>query len=193
MRVAAILGHPNGPSFNRALAARYIDGLRASGAHVDVLDLEAMDFDPILHHGYAQIQPLESDLLAAQQTIEAADHVLIAFPVWWGTPPALVKGFFERTFLPGWAFKFGELWPLPKRLLKGRSAHLIVTMDSPTVVYDLWYRRSAHRAVVNGTLRFCGIGPVSSSTITAVKYRPRALLDWHLNRMETLGRRHGSR
>jgi putative NADPH-quinone reductase len=193
MRVAAILGHPNGPSFNRALASRYIEGLRSVGAQVDVLDLEAMDFDPILHHGYAQIQELEPDLLHAQQVIEAAEHVLIAFPVWWGTPPALVKGFFERTFLPGWAFKFGDVWPLPRRLLKGRSAHLIVTMDSPGVVYDLWYRRSAHRAVVNGTLRFCGIGPVSSSTITAVKYHPERLLTFTLDRMERLGARHARR
>lgn len=193
MRVAAILGHPNGPSFNRALARRYIDGLASAGADVEVLDLEAMDFDPILHHGYDQIQELEPDLRRAQEVIGAADHVLIAFPVWWGTPPALVKGFFERTFLPGWAFQFGDVWPLPKRLLKGRSAHLIVTMDSPTFVYDLWYRRSAHRAVINGTLRFCGIGPVTSSTITAVKYRPDALLRWNLDRIEALGRRHGAR
>jgi putative NADPH-quinone reductase len=193
MRVAAILGHPNGPSFNRALAHQYIAGLVDGGADVDVLDLEAMEFDPILHHGYDVVQPLEPDLVRAQQTIYDADHLVVAFPVWWGTPPALVEGFFERTFLPGWAFRFGRFWPLPYRLLKGRSAHLIVTMDSPKLVYHLWYRRSAHRAVANGTLRFCGFGPVTHTTIGAVKYLPEPLLDWHLESVHRVGERHARR
>lgn len=193
MRVCAVLGQSKRPSFNRALAERYLDGMRAAGAHVEVLDLDALTFDPILHQGYAVIQELEPDLVHAQRVIERADHVLVAFPLWWGTPPALLTGFFERAFLPGWAFSFDGWWPLPKRLLRGRSAHVLVTMDSPRPVYDLWYRRSAHRAVINGTLRFCGFGPVSSTTVSGVKFLPEAVRKLHLARAERLGRRHARR
>ena len=190
MNVLLIQGHPHGQAFNRGLADAYAEGARGAGAQVEVLDLEAMAFDPVLHHGYAEIQPLEPDLQAAQRSIEHADHVVVAFPVWWGAPPALLKGFFDRTFLPGFAFEFPEGWPLPRRLLSGRSAHVILTMDAPQPVYAWTYRNSAHRAVIQGTLKFSGMGPVTSSTVSAVKYLPRWARDAQLWRHRQLGAWH---
>ena len=143
MNVLVIHGHPGTESYNRALVDAYAEGAQAAGATVRRLDLEALDFDPVLHHGYAKIQPLEPDLVAAQADI-------------------------DRTFLPGGAFKFKGPWPLPEQLLKGRTAHVIVTMDSPQPVYNAIYWRSAHRAVVRGVLRVGGIGPVTTSTIGGV-------------------------
>jgi putative NADPH-quinone reductase len=193
MRIVAIHGHPRAGSFNRALAEAYLEGAREGGAEVEVLELDALDFDPVLHQGYAEIQPLEPDLVRAQEAIAAADHVLLSFPVWWGAAPAVLKGFFDRTFLPGWAFRFNDPWPLPTRLLKGRSAHVILTMDSPQPVYLALYWRSAHRSVIVGTLRFSGFGPVTQTTVGAVKFLPDALRRWHLRRMRRLGRRHAGR
>lgn len=193
MRIVAIHGHPREGSFNRALANAYVRGARAGGAHVDELDLDALDFDPILHNGYETIQELEPDLVRAQELIGAADHIVVSFPVWWGAAPALLKGFFDRTFLPGWAFSFQDPWPLPKRLLRGRSAHAILTMDSPKLVYAAVYWGSAHRAVITGVLRFSGLSPVSHTTVSGVKFLPDALRAFHINRMERLGRRHARR
>ena len=171
MNVLVSHGHPGTESYNRALVDAYAEGAQAAGATVRRLDLEALDFDPVLHHGYAKIQPLEPDLVAAQADIEWADHIVLGFPVWWGAPPALLKGFFDRTFLPG------------------RTAHVIVTMDSPQPVYNAIYWRSAHRAVVRGVLRFCGIGPVTTSTIGGVKFLPEAVRTWHVERQARLGGR----
>ena len=190
MRVLLIQGHPNPGAYNRALADAYVRGVERAGVDVERLDLSELAFDPILRHGYARIQPLEPSLLAAQQAILRADHLVLAYPVWWGAPPALLKGFFDRTFLPGWAFRFRGAWPLPEGLLRGRSAHVITTMDAPRAVYAALYRGSAHRSVIQGVLRFCGIGPVTSTTIGAVKYLPEWLRSYHLQRMERLGFRH---
>jgi len=190
MKLLLIHGHPHEDAFNRALANAYVDAARSAGAVVQTLDLSAMDFDPVLRKGYAQIQPLEPDLVAAQDAIADADHLVVAFPVWWGAAPALLKGFFDRTFLPGFAFRFPEVWPLPERLLRGRSAHVIVTMDAPRPFYSLVYRESAHRSVVWGTLGFCGIDPITTSTVSAVKYLPAFLRDAALRRQARLGAAH---
>lgn len=192
MRIVAIHGHPRAASFNRALADAYVAGARQAGAEVREIDLEALDFDPVLHNGYAQIQPLEPDLKRAQEEIEAADHLLLSFPVWWGAAPAVLKGFLDRTFLPGWAFKFQDPWPFPKRLLAGRSAHAILTMDSPAPVYAALYWGSAHRSVLTGALKFSGFSPVTHTTIGGVKFLPERVRAWHVDRMKRLGAKHGT-
>ncbi len=193
MRIAAILGHPHAGSFNRALARAYLQGAERGGATIDRIDLSELDFDPVLRNGYAEIQPLEPDLQRAQRIIERADHLLVAYPVWWGACPALLKGFFDRAFLPGWAFRFRGRWPLPERLLSGRSAHVIVTMDAPLPIYALLYRGSAHRSVIQGTLGFSGIGPISTTTVSAVKYQPEWLLRARVAQVARLGERHAAR
>ncbi len=193
MRIVAIHAHPNSDSYNRALSDAYVRGARSAGAQVDELVLDELDFDVVLHKGYSEIQPLEPDLVRAQQLITGADHIVLSFPVWWGAAPALLKGFLDRTFLPGWAFRFREIWPLPVRLLKGRTAHVIVTMDSPKLVYAALYWGSAHRSVIAGTLAFSGIGPVSTQTVSAVKYLPAWERRRQLARSEALGRRHAHR
>jgi putative NADPH-quinone reductase len=190
VRIVAIHAHPNENSYNRALSDAYVRGARAAGAQVGELALDELDFDPILHKGYAEVQPLEPDLLRAQRLITEADHILLSFPVWWGAAPALLKGFLDRTFLPGWAFRFHDVWPLPKRLLTGRTAHVILTMDSPKLVYAALYWGSAHRSVIAGTLSFSGIGPVSTQTVSAVKYLPAWERRRQVARSEALGRKH---
>lgn len=191
-RSLIVFGHPHRDSFNGALASAYAAGLQRTGADVDWLHLGEMRFDPLLRpHDTEQL--LESDLLAARAAIEAADHVAWFFPTWWAGPPALVKGFIDRTFLSGWAFRYRERNPLPEGLLRGRSARLVTTMDSPGFWYTLWHGRSVHTAVINATLRFVGFGPVRSTTIFGVrKLAPRDLARW-IARMELHGIADGRR
>ncbi|MCB0881905.1 MAG: NAD(P)H-dependent oxidoreductase [Thermoleophilia bacterium] len=159
MRILIIDGHPNPDSLCAAIVDRYRRGARAAGAHVDVVAVRDMDFDPILHLGYRGAQDAEPDVLRAREAIEAADHVCVATPVWWGATPALLKGFLDRVLERGWAFRYTERG-FPQGLLKGRSGHLLLTSDSPT-----WYLRlvagdTTARAMTRATLRFCGIRPV---------------------------------
>ena len=160
-------GHPDGESYCHALAEAYADGANSVGASATVLHLHALQFDPVLHRGYQEAQALEPDLERAKALIEAARHVVVVSPLWWGSIPALLKGFFDRLFLPGWAFRMKPNG-LPEGLLAGRSARLILTMDSPGYWYRFAYGRAAHKAVVNATLRFCGFSPVRATAVYKV-------------------------
>ncbi|CAK9891281.1 MULTISPECIES: NAD(P)H-dependent oxidoreductase [Pseudomonas] len=171
-RILVILGHPSPNSFCAALSDSYLNSARDNGHDVRLLELGSLAFDPILHDGYQQIQTLEPDLLHAQQLIRWAEHLVFVFPVWWGGIPALLKGFFDRILLPGFAFKYRSDSPFPEQLLKGRSADLLVSMDTPPWYYRWVYRMPALQQMRRTTLGFCGIraqktltfGPIISSS-----------------------------
>lgn len=153
-KILVILAHPNPESFNAALAERYVYSAQKAGAEVNFIKLGDLDFDPILRAGYKSDQELEPDLVEAQQQIDSAQHLVIFTPVWWGTTPAILKGFIDRVFLPGWAYKYTN--KLPVKLLSGRTAQVVSTMDSPGFWYRLVYRNSLQRTLGTATLRFCG-------------------------------------
>lgn len=170
--VLAILGHPNPDSLNAALWRTYVEAARAEGAQVTAIALSDLDFDPILRAGYGGTQPLEPDLLKLQAAIEACDHLVLFFPVWWAGPPALLKGAFDRVLLPGWAYRYEGAVPI--KLLKGRTARVVTTMDAPSWYYRWAYRRAAHRAVVQATLHFVGFSPVQETTYYIVRDRVKS-------------------
>jgi putative NADPH-quinone reductase len=163
-RILVILGHPASNSFCGALAERYAQSAVRAGHEVRQLFLGAMDFDPVLREGYQQVQPLEADLRRAQADIVWAEHLTLVYPIWWGGVPALLKGFFDRVFLPGFAFKYREGKAFPDKLLHGRSAHLLVTMDTPPWYYRWVYRMPGLHQVRKTTLAFCGIEPQRTLT-----------------------------
>ncbi|PWK31846.1 NAD(P)H-dependent oxidoreductase [Pseudomonas sp. B21-040] len=158
-RILVILGHPSSNSFCAALAERYAQSALRAGHEVRQLFLGTMDFDPVLRDGYQQVQPLEADLRQAQADILWAQHLTLVYPIWWGGIPALLKGFFDRVFLPGFAFKYREGKAFPDKLLRGRSAHLLVTMDTPPWYYRWVYRMPGLHQIRKTTLAFCGIEP----------------------------------
>lgn len=161
-RVLVILGHPSGESFCGALTGRYVEAARSAGHDVRVLRLDSLNFDPLLRAGYRMPQPLEPDLIKAQADITWAEHLAFIYPIWWGGIPALMKGFFDRVFLPGYAFQYRPGKAFPEQLLKGRTAHLLVTMDTPPWYYRWVYRMPGVHQVRKNTLQFCGIKPLNT-------------------------------
>jgi NAD(P)H dehydrogenase (quinone) len=169
-KILIILGHPDSGSFCGALASAYEQSAIAAGHEVRRIDLGSLRFDPVLHKGYTEIQPLEPDLIEAQATIQWSEHMVFVYPIWWGSAPALMKGFFDRVFLPGYAFKFQAkdsiFWD---RLLNKRTARLLVTMDTPPWYYRWVYRMPGHNQMKRTILEFCGVRPVSVSEFGPVK------------------------
>lgn len=156
-RILLILGTPKHDSFCHAIAEAYSSGARGQGHVVRQLRLGELQFDPILREGFGQQQTLEPDLLEAQRQIHWAEHLVFVYPVWWGGVPALLKGFFDRTFLPGFAFKYRNRSQLWDKLLSGRTADLLVTLDTPPWYFRWIYGAPAHRQMVRTILGFCGI------------------------------------
>jgi NAD(P)H dehydrogenase (quinone) len=183
MTLLIIDGHPDRGTLTAALASAYRQG--AAGADTRVLELASLRFDPILRRGG---QPLEPDLLEARAALLAARHVAWFFPTWWAGPPALVKGFIDRTFTPGFAYRQVPGRALHERLLRGRSARLVTTMDAPWWWYSAMYQRALHAAFSNATLRFVGFS-VRSTTLYGVRTQSRAQLTRALERMEAIGAR----
>jgi NAD(P)H dehydrogenase (quinone) len=184
--VLIIDGHPDPGSLCAALAASHAEGLREGGVSVERLALRELAFDPILRVGYQARQPQEPDLQRAQQLIAEARRIVVVVPVWWGSMPALLKGFFDRTLERGWAFRYLPNG-MPEGLLAGRSARVIVTSDSPT-----WYLRLVQgdptvRSLVRSTLKFCGLKPVDLTRIGPVhKSSPEQRQRW-LDRVKAQG------
>lgn len=103
-RHAVILCHPDPASFNHAIAAAYCDTMRAAGQEVVFRDLYALGFDPVLKATERPTNVAASygqDVLAEVDVIAGCDVFVLVYPIWFGTPPAMLKGYVERVFGAG--------------------------------------------------------------------------------------------
>jgi len=185
--ILIVNGHPDKNSFCHELAKRYLIGAEKSGAHCKLVNLIDLSFNPILKYGYNKKRELEPDLVQMQSEIKNAEHLVFVYPNWWGTYPALLKGFIDRVFLPKFAFKYQEKSPFPEKLLNGKSARLIVTMDTPKWYYSLIYRSPGLNSMKKGILEFCGIKPVRITAFGPIKSSTEIKRKFWLDKVEKLG------
>lgn len=165
-----LLGHADPSSFNAQLAKAYADAWQAAGGSASIVTLSDLHFDPVLRHGYREKQAIEPDLARVGEKMQAAQHVVWVFPTYWASPPAIVRGFVDRLFQPGWAFRYPDKGNgLPEGLLRGRSARVIATMDSPSWWYALAHHRAIHGSFVTGTLSFVGFAPIRTTMIHSMR------------------------
>ena len=162
-KIFILLGNEDKDSFSGALADSYEEGARAAGHEVRRLNIGDLSFDPLLHKGYKVIQELEDDLLRVQRLMRWAEHVVIFYPNWWGTMPAILKGMFDRMFLPGFAFRFRKTGILKsvrwEKLLRGRSATVCITMNYKPIVARLLFGDNSNE-ITRNILGFAGFSPV---------------------------------
>jgi len=170
MKIYLLLAHSANDSFNGLLADAYEQAARAKGHEVRRQNLGELHFDPVLRHDHNNRQPLEPDLRQAQANILWCNTWIICYPVWWGSVPALFKGFIDRCLTSNFAFRYHAHNPLWDQLLKGRSAYLISTSDAPG--WWLWwrYRNSDINALKRATLEFCGFKPVYTLRIGRLRF-----------------------
>jgi len=186
-RITIINGHPNSESFNQAIADSYKMGALANGAEVKEINIHALDFDSNLQFGYKQVMPLETDLITAMEAIKWANHLVWIHPVWWGGLPAKMKGFIDRTFLPGTTFKYKKDSIWWDKLLKGKSARIITTMDQPGWYYSLFYGKPSINQLKKSTLQFCGVSPVKVTTIGPIRNTTATRKSIFLKKVNALG------
>jgi putative NADPH-quinone reductase len=132
---------------------------------------------------------LEDDLIASQQLIQWADHVVMAYPNWWGFMPAIAKGFIDRVFLPGFAFKHQSGKIFPDKLLKGKSMRLLVTMDTPKWWFYLIYRASQYQILKDIVFGYVGFNPIGFSTFGFIRKSTDKQRNNWLRKVEQLGTR----
>lgn len=184
--ILIINGHPNPNSYCSALSKAYAKGV-SNTANLKEIELSSLQFDPVLKWGYGQRMELEPDLEASWEKIKWAHHIIIVTPIWWGGIPALLKGFFDRLFLPGMAFKYRENSPWWDKLLVGKTAHMIVTMDTPVWYYKLFYSNAGIKQVKNNILSFCGIKTNAITYIAPIRNSTEEFRKKWLVKVERLG------
>jgi putative NADPH-quinone reductase len=186
-RIVILVGHARIGTYCEALGEAYLRGAQAGGHEVQLFLTASMTFDPVLHEGFGKVQPLEPDLKAAHDAMLAADHLVIIFPLWLGTLPAIFKGFLERVLQPDLveSSKQGKF----VKVLKGKTARVIVTMGMPGFVYRWWFGAHAIKMLKRNILHFMGVRPVRSTIYGSIEgagteHRRQWLAD-----VEALGRR----
>jgi NAD(P)H dehydrogenase (quinone) len=160
-KIVLLLGHPDqGSTLSSEFALIYEAAAKKGGHEVRRFNLSQMRFDPILHQGYKAIQALEPDLKDLQEAIKWADHFVIIYPNWWQTMPALLKGLFDRMWLPGFAFnmrknKEGKQTIGWHKRLKGKSARVMVLSGSHPWLIWLFFGDYTNE-IKQGVLWFAG-------------------------------------
>jgi len=187
--ILLILGHPSEASFCNALLDAYKNGAEAAGAICKTIYISRLKFDVNLADGYknGEVMQLEQDLAASQQLLQWANHVVMAYPNWWGFMPAVTKGFIDRVFLPGFAFKHHSGKIFPEKLLNGKSLRLLITMDTPKWWFYLVYRASQYQILKDIVFGYVGFKPIRFSTFGFMrKSTDQQRINW-LRKVKQLG------
>lgn len=165
MKVMVIYAHPYDKSYNHAILESTLEGLKEGNHEIDLVDLNKDGFNPVmtceeLHAHCICNKPIDPKVLDYQSRIEAAQHLVFIFPMWYQSGPAILKGFLDKVFSNGWAYKH---FP-GKHTAVGQLTHLnatvISTMGMPKMVYRLLYHNALKGELIKGTLKFSGIKSV---------------------------------
>lgn len=170
-KIFVILGHPDPDPARlcRALAKAYAEGAREAGHSVREIDLAALDVPLVRSRAEFERGELPESLREAAEAVVWADHLVFVFPLWLGTMPALLKAFLEQVMRPGVAFAYPENGGLPRKLLAGRSARVIVTMGMPAFVYRFWFLGHGLAGMRRNILGFVGLKPVRETLFGMVE------------------------
>jgi NAD(P)H dehydrogenase (quinone) len=187
------VGHPSATSLSHGMADAYQAGAESEGAEVRRMHLNDMSFDPDLTDGYRQRKTLEPCLEEWRANIIWANHLCWAYPYWWGSMPAKMKGVIDRAFLPGFAMEYHDKDPWWDRLLKGRSADVMITSDSPAWWDQVMHGRPGKMQVQNMVLKFSGVKPVRTLQVGTVKGASEEKTAKWLKQAEARGRQAAKR
>jgi len=160
-RVLVLAANPKKQGFINFLAEEYAKSAELNH-EVKLLKISDMQFDMDLTEGYEEECIIEDSLKSFQAALEWCEHLVIFTPIWWGALPAKFKGLIDRTFLPGFAFQYKKGKLIPDKLLKGKTARIIMTMDTPPWYYSLVQGAPAIKQLKRTTLEFVGFNSIKS-------------------------------
>lgn len=136
MKILIVYTYPHHESLNGGILNTVIKNINPVH-QTRVIDLYKEQFDPVLYfdktHKRSHLQ-YDQETKAYRDAISWSDHIIFIFPIWWGGMPAILKGFIDRVFVQNFAYSYSTKKILPNKLLKGRSASIIVTHDTPKLM-----------------------------------------------------------
>ncbi|MDO8481571.1 MAG: NAD(P)H-dependent oxidoreductase [bacterium] len=193
-RILLLFGHPDEDGMCGELANAYEAGARATGHDITRLNIGDMDFNPDLKYGYRKRMELEPDLARFQELVKSCEHFVIVHPIWWLGMPARLKGLFDRAWLPGSVYRYirtkdGMRTIFWDRLLKGKTARIIVTSGMERLIINLIYLPGNVNSQLRwGILWFAGFS-VRTTWFGPAENPPEDLKQRWLEKVRRLGER----
>jgi len=172
MKYLILYAHPNPKSFNHAVLETVRDSLAKAGKEVSVRDLYAQNFNPVLSAndlaGMMQRQ-LQHEVKAEQEFVGSADVIVVIYPLWWAGMPAILKGYIDRVFTEGFAYRING--PDIEGLLKGKKVLLITTTGAPQEMYEAsGMFKSMAQTTGEGIFQFTGMELIEHKYFCAIPY-----------------------
>ncbi|MEO5360926.1 MAG: NAD(P)H-dependent oxidoreductase [Nitrospirota bacterium] len=172
MKHLIVYSHPNPKSFNHAIREKLEAELKALGHEVRVRDLYAVNFDPVLKPSdfeLIQAGKAAEDVKVEQDHITWADVISFIHPVWWTGLPAIFKGYIDRVFSFGFAYKIDETGITG--LLNGKKVLIINTTGAPEEMYaKSGMFNSMLQTSDDGIYRFCAMEVLKHMFFTSIPY-----------------------
>ena len=183
-------GHPDPENgrYIHALAAAYREGAEQGRHEVFSIRLADLAF-PLLRSqaDYDKGEPVEA-VRRCQDALNWATHLVILYPLWLGSMPALLKALLEQMLRPGFAFSTRKLGRWPVKFMSGKSVRIIVTMGMPAAIYRWFFRAHSLRSLQRNILKTVGFGPVRTTLIGSVANLNAAQRAQWLGAVRELGR-----
>lgn len=188
-RIVIIDGHPDPREerFCRAVATAYAKGAETSRHLVRRISIAELGLTPLTSRDEWEGEWVPDPVLACQEDIEWAEHLVIIYPLWLGDMPALLKAFFEQVLRPKFGLSHVDAGSSITRLLKGRSARVVVTMGMPSLWYWLYYGGHGVRSLRHSLLGYVGISPIRITVIGSVEAGGEPRHRRWLDRINALG------
>lgn len=159
MAALVVIAHPDSASRTHQVARRVTQALEEAGTPVAQADLHAEGFDPRFtladRRRYQSAGPVPPDVAAEHARLDAVDDLVLVFPVYWWSMPAMLKGWVDRVFVNGWAFD-DRTTPMTRKL--GRlTIHLVMLAGDDADSFDRHgYGTAISTQIVSGVLGYCG-------------------------------------
>ena len=189
-RIAVIDAHPDQAPGRlvHALAQAYCEAAKEAGHQVHLINLSELEFPLIRSQEQWQSGRIPQSLERAQDSIAWAEHLVILYPLWLGSMPALLKGFLEQVMRPGFAIATPEMGGMHRKLFRGKSARVVVTMGMPAFFYRWYFRAHSLKSLERNVLKFCGVSPVKETLVGMVENMSAPTYDRWLERLRAFGR-----
>lgn len=161
MKYLLITSHPYAQSFSAGARDEITKILKEKDIVCDQIDLVTDGFSPVMDSEDLRLwgkgETKDALVRTYQEKLAEADTIVIPFPIWWGTMPAVLKGFFDKVFLPGFAYTYNEQGEMVPVKLDGKKAVVITTMQTPFGFYTENLGDPIGNELLQNTLEKCGI------------------------------------
>lgn len=194
MNTFIVFNHPYGGSFCGAILAAVERGLKTGGHRCRVINLDQDDFDPVMRSkdllafvgagraGEDALDAIDDQVREYKDHLEWAEHLVMIFPIWWMTTPAMTKGFIDKVIFPAIAYdmKDGRL----VSRLSLRKVTVITTMNTPADIYREVFGNPLEGSLIKGTFRQIGIENIEWTSLSEVKQVSREQREAWLEEIE---------